>query len=139
MIFLSGQPISHYFTWQLDILIQNLHSLNVERDHIHVLFSYKTEEELSMINGFALKNGQFARVFGYLDTRIRNAYSPSIRPHIFSKHLSKYPALEHEVFFLHDSDLLFRELPDLKVLAEGDKWYTADTRSYTGYNYLSEI
>lgn len=139
MIFISGQPIAPYFIWQLDILLQNLHSLNAEKDNIHVLFSYRTEEERSMIEAFGEKNRQFARTFGYSDTRERNAYPPSERAHIFSKHFAAYPELEEETLFLHDSDLLFRELPDLGALAEGNVWYTADTRSYTGYEYLSGI
>jgi hypothetical protein len=68
----------------------------------------------------------------YKDTRIRKYYPPSLKPHLIWKYLKDNPT---DKFFLHDSDILFRKLPDFSKF-NGDKIYLSDTKSYIGYQYL---
>jgi hypothetical protein len=68
----------------------------------------------------------------YKDTRNRKYYPPSLKPHLIWKYLKDNPT---DKFFLHDSDILFRKLPDFSKF-NGDKIYLSDTKSYIGYQYL---
>lgn len=139
MIFLSAQPGTQYFLWQLDILVFNLFKLKVSKEHIHILLSYgttTTDYEINQINAFKNRNQRLASIFIYEDTRKTSKYASSLRPHLIAKHLATFPSLENEVFFYHDSDILFRDLPNIHLLEKGSNWYVADTRSYLGYKYL---
>lgn len=66
----------------------------------------------------------------------KKVYPSSIRPHIIAKHFKTYPFLEKEVLFYHDSDIIFRTLPNWEELINDDIWYCSDTRSYLDSNYI---
>jgi hypothetical protein len=68
----------------------------------------------------------------YKDTRNRKYYPPSLKPHLIWKYLKDNPT---DRFFLHDSDILFRKLPDFTRFSD-NKIYLSDTKSYIGYQYL---
>ncbi len=63
-------------------------------------------------------------------------YIPSIRPYILHQHWLKYPELEKEVIFYHDSDIILSKPFSFANLAEGEECYVADTVSYIGANYI---
>ena len=43
MIYISAQPDSTYFVWQLEIQFRNFRSLSIPRDNVHVLIGYDNE------------------------------------------------------------------------------------------------
>ena len=71
----------------------------------------------------------------YKDDRIKKTYIPSIKPYLISQWLKNSPEYG-DCFFLHDADIIFRELPDFKTLLNGDICYLSDTIGYIGYNYI---
>lgn len=136
MIFLSVQPDSINYIWQLDVLIFNLINLGLPSKNIQVLFGFDVERGLNPVIEDFIKRHPDISIYSYPDTRTSKKYASSLRPHIMAKHFEAFPDMETETFFYHDADLLFRELPDLDFLAKGDTWYVADTKNYLGYNYL---
>ena len=50
--------------------------------------------------------------------------------------LTKFPELRGETVFYHDSDIIFRELPDFDSMNQDMYWYLSDTVSYIGADYI---
>lgn len=132
MIFLSAQPDSVYFTWQLEIQLLNFSSLKISPDNIHVLFSFDPNIGLSSKALDLIENYKdYAKFYSYPDTRENKLYISSIRPHIIKKHYLENEFLKNENIFYHDSDIVFTgKLPDFGRLNKSDIWYFSDTRSY---------
>ncbi len=140
MIFLSAQPDDYYFTWQLELQIYNFTNLGISAENIHILVGYDPKRDLwhyfdSLIEQY--KN--IASFFTYPDLREYKNYAPSLRPHIIAQHLKKFPHLQNESIFYHDSDIIFRELPDFLGMSENDTYYVSDTRSYLDSLYIKKI
>ncbi len=138
MLFLSAQPDTVYFTWQLEIQLKNFSSLKISPNKIHVLLSYDpkvglSSKALDLIENYKL----YANFYSYPDTRSNKRYLSTIRPHIIKKHYLKYDYLKDENIFYHDSDIVFTDkLPDFERLNSGDTWYFSDTRSYLNASFI---
>jgi hypothetical protein len=86
----------------------------------------------------ALKLKDFGiNIHFYEDNRDVKTYIPSVKPYLISKWLEEYPEFG-ELFFLHDADIIFRELPDFNQLLNDDICYLSDTIGYIGYNYIMD-
>lgn len=136
MIFLSAQPDTYYFLWQLQLQIFNFNRLGIKKEAIHVLISYNKELGLSPYFKKFISENKQANFYTYPDTRKKKAYESSVRPHVITKHYQANKWLEHETIFYHDSDIIFNYLPDFKKLSANDIWYASDTRNYTDSNYI---
>ena len=136
MIYLSAQPDSTYFLWQLELQIFNFSKLGIRPESIVVLIAYHPAKGLSPDFKMLVKNNKQASFFTYPDTRISKQYESSIRPHIIAKHFSKFPNLSYEVIFYHDSDIILRKIPDFFHLMKDKKWYVSDTRKYLDSAYI---
>ncbi len=140
MIFLSAQPDDSYFIWQLEVQIHNFLRVGIRSDQIHILIGYNSEQGLKkQFSEFIQQNKEKARFYPYPDLRKQKSYPPSIRPNVIKQHIAAYPYLKDEVIFYHDSDIIFREVPDVNLLSIGDEWYVSDTRSYLDSSYLSKF
>jgi hypothetical protein len=136
MKYLSAQPDSFYFLWQIEILIVNLLELKVNAEDIHILVGYNSSIGINPEwHTLSLEYAENASFYFYSDSRESKAYLSSIRPHIIRKHFEKYPDLENDRIFYHDSDIIFRRLPDVSLFEE-NVWYVSDTRSYTGVEHI---
>ena len=136
MIFISAQPDTTYFIWQVELQLFNLLQKCWPADKIHVLFAYSEENG---INPEALRlQDKFpdSPIYFYADTRLNKEYSVTVRPHILEKHLTCFPKLRTEALFHLDSDVIFREIPDFSILEFDDNWYASDTRSYMSCDLL---
>ena len=136
MIYLSAQPDDYYFLWQLQLQIFNFHSLGIKPQNIHILIAFNPHKGINPEFNDWIEGNIDAMFFTYADDRVSPLYPPSIRPHIVAKHFEVFPYLEKESIFYHDSDIIFRCLPDFRGLIEGENWYTSDTRSYLDTNYI---
>jgi hypothetical protein len=138
MKFISAQPDSMYFIWQLELQMYNFRNLGIEKDAI-ILFSFNEEEG---INPNALKfSYETDAVVIFIpdkrDSSLKN-YISTIRPHILKSFFELYASQishGHDIFY-HDSDILFRLLPDFKVLSNEGKIALSDTISYIGSAYI---
>jgi hypothetical protein len=137
MIFLCAQPDEYYFLWQIELLTYNLNSLGIPSRDIHVVIGYNPRMGLSVEFQRFIRDNRYANYYPYPDTRKDRTYIPSIKPHLIAKHLRKYPDLENEFFFLHDSDVVFRDIKNFAQLEEDEAWYCSDTRSYLSCEYIN--
>jgi hypothetical protein len=126
--FISAQPDVPYFHWQCEIYGYNFKRLGIDPNDIVMLFGLQGDEPSDGLKKLSEKYN----VHFYKDTRNRKYYPPSLKPHLIWKYLKDNPT---EKFCLHDSDILFRKLPDFSRFND-DKIYLSDTKSYIGYQYL---
>ena len=133
--FMCVQPDDMYFHWQVEVFINNAIKVGINPNSIHIIFSF---ESLPSNEGLDLsRRYPFVRFFFYKRNRRDNyGYIPILRPDALHQHFTRFPELSEEVIFYHDSDIIFRELPDFDSLIVDDVWYFSDTVSYIGAKYI---
>lgn len=136
MIFLSAQPDDFYFSWQIELQMFNFKCCGIAADSIHVLVGYNRKKELGKSFKDIIYKNPDVKFFIYPDTRIERNYPSSIRPNLIRQHFEAFPELEKEIIFYHDSDIIFRALPDFNKLIAGNCWFVSDTRNYIDTNYI---
>jgi len=134
LVFVSAHPDIPYFHWQTKVYTNNFIEKGINPKNIHVLFV--------MVNGNTSPSEESLKlkeiginVHHYLDDRKNKKYIPSLRPLALSRWLKEYPELG-KYYFYHDSDIIFRELPDFDKLLKDDVVYLSDTLSYINYDYI---
>lgn len=134
-IFMSAQPDHPYFHWQVEVLINNFIKLGINPNWIEILWAYS---ENPSYDGLALATKYpTVRFFFYQKTVKENfGYIPILRPDILEQHFTRFPELRGETIFYHDSDIIFRQLPDFDSMHGDMYWYLSDTVSYIGANYI---
>ena len=136
MLFVTSQPDVPYFHWQIRVYVENFIQKGINPKEIHVLFGVVTPNKEPSKESLELKNLGI-NVHHYIDDRDNKKYIPSIKPFLVYKWLEQYP--EHgECFFLHDSDIIFRKLPNFEKLIKDDIIYASDTIGYIGYEYIKD-
>lgn len=136
LVFISAQPDDKYFSWQIEVQINNFRKYNLSHK-MHVLV-YHNERPKWHVNWDKLQKAYpEVNFFFYKNIGLPPSnYIPILRPHILKQHFAKYPELEEKAIFYHDSDIIFTKYLDLNKLAAGDTWYLSDTVSYIGANYI---
>ena len=135
MTFICAQPDVPYFHWQIEVFIHNAIRNGINPNWIEIIFSYDSQPSKEGI-GLSQKY-PFVRFFFYRRTPIENfGYIPILRPDILQQHFYRFPNLGQEPIFYHDSDIIFRKLPDFNKLLEDENWYLSDTVSYIGADYI---
>lgn len=135
LLYVTAQPDVPYFHWQAEVYIHNFIEKGINPKNIHVVFSINPNTKPSESS---LRLKEFGvNVHHYEDTRTKKYYIPSIKPYLISKWLEENPSYG-KVFFLHDADIIFRELPDYKTLLQDDILYVSDTIGYIGYDYIMD-
>jgi hypothetical protein len=135
MLFISAQPDTDYFIWQLEVQYHNFSKYGFEKDMI-ILFGYKKENGVNE-KAKIFANKVNARVFFIDDTREDTTYISSIRPHLLKKYFKYYDV--DEPFLYHDSDIIFISKPNFNTILNCKKCkgvYLSDTISYIGANYI---
>lgn len=133
--YICAQPAVSYYTWQVEVLINNFITHNINPNQIDILCGVNSGEIPPAWQ--KLQNHYNAvRFFFYNDTRADKSYIPSIYFNLVKQHLAARPELADRVLFLHDSDIVFTKPPDFTNLLCGDTWYLSDTRFYINYDYV---
>jgi len=135
IVFVTAQPDVPYFHWQVKIYVHNFTSLGINPNDIHVVFSTLGNNVLSEGANSLKELG--INVHTYKDERTNKTYIPSIKPYLISKWLEQYPQFGN-CFFLHDADIIFRELPNFDELLNDNISYLSDTIGYIGYEYIMD-
>jgi hypothetical protein len=135
IVFVTAQPDVPYFHWQVKIYVHNFTSLGVNPNDIHVVFSTLGNNKLSEAANSLKELG--INVHTYKDERTNKTYIPSIKPYLISKWLEQHPQFGN-CFFLHDADIIFRELPNFDELLNDNISYLSDTIGYIGYEYIMD-
>jgi hypothetical protein len=133
LIFVSAQPDSTYFHWQVDIYMYQFSKHGI-LDQMHCLFGYLVKPTDRVLE---IQKRYPRNVHLYKDTRNKPTYAPSIRPHLLAKFFHDYPQYGKNVFY-HDSDILLVKLPRFDLMLRDDVAYLSDTISYIGYDYIWE-
>lgn len=136
LVFVSAQPDVPYFHWQAKIYCYNFIEKGISPEQIHVIFGIVNNNKEPSKESLELKKIGI-NVHHFFDSRNAKSYIPSIKPYLISKWLEKFPEFG-ESFFLHDADIIFRELPNFDKLLSDDVCYLSDTIGYIGYNYIMD-
>lgn len=135
--FLSAQPATLYYAWQVEVMINNFIEMGVNPNLIDVVCWKQNgviPEEWSK-----LANNYPVRFFFYDDSRETKHYISSIRPNILKQHFLAHPYLKNDAIFYHDSDIIFSKPINQWIREEiiaDDKWYGSDTRWYISHSYI---
>jgi len=134
MKFICAQPAIPYYTWQVEVMINNFIKNGVNPNDIHILGAISDE----IPEDWRKLQSHYNTVcfFFYKDTRGDSSYIPSIYFNLMKNHLLANPNLEKEVLFLHDCDIIFTRPVDFKDMEQGDTWYLSDTVGYIGTQYI---
>lgn len=135
LLFVTAQPDVPYFHWQVKLYTHNFIEKGINPNQIHVIFSTIGNNKLSQ-GAEDLKNIGI-NIHSYKDERVNKRYIPSIKPFLIYKWLEQYPE-NGKCFFLHDADIIFRELPDFEKMLNDDICYLSDTIGYIGYDYIMD-
>lgn len=125
--FILCQPAIHRFEWELEVSLTRMKKLGIT--DIILLFS---KHNGTIPTYLEKKYG--AEVHVYDDRRIDKTYIPSIKPYLWAKFLQEDRTRENETYFYLDSDVIFREVPN--VQSNPDIWYGSDCSSYLGNDYI---
>jgi hypothetical protein len=134
LIFVTAQPDVPYFHWQVRVYVHNFIELGIDPNNIHVIFAMVMGNTQPSEESLNLKDLGI-NVHHYLDNRDKKHYIPSIKPFLISKWLKEFPNYG-KLFFLHDADIIFREIPIFDSLIKDNTIYLSDTIGYIGYNYI---
>ena len=135
IVFVTAQPDVPYFHWQVKLYTHNFIEKGIDPSNIHVIFSTLGNNKLSQGAEDLKKIG--INIHSYKDERVNKRYIPSIKPFLLYKWLEQYPQYG-KCFFLHDADIIFRELPDFEKMMNDDICYLSDTIGYIGYDYIMD-
>ena len=135
IVFVTAQPDVPYFHWQVKLYTHNFIEKGIDTNSIHVIFSTLGNNKLSQGAEDLKKIG--INIHSYKDERVNKRYIPSIKPFLLYKWLEQYPQYG-KCFFLHDADIIFRELPDFEKMLNDDICYLSDTIGYIGYDYIMD-
>ena len=136
IVFVTAQPDVPYFHWQIKLYVHNFIEKGIDPNQIHVILALVHGVKEPSEGALELKK-LGVNIHFYEDNRDKKSYIPSIKPYLISKLLEEKPELG-KVIFLHDADIIFRELPDFEKLLNDDVSYLSDTIGYIGYNYIMD-
>jgi hypothetical protein len=137
MRYICAQPASNFYTWQVEVVINNFKRQGVNPNKIDILCAINDnvvpEEWRRLQNHY-----NTVRFFFYNDTRADKSYIPSIYFNLMSSHMKANPDLIGQRLFLHDSDIIFTRPPELNWAMLGQVWYLSNTNSYINYDYIQQ-
>lgn len=138
LIFLQALPLDQYFRWQIDVQLTNFAKFNIlSQTEIIIWYPKHRESELKDWD-YLIKKYPTVGFFFYEDSGVDlGLYIPQLRPHSLKKHFALHKErLQDKVFFYHDSDIIFRELPDFESLIKDDINYQSNCSGYLDYSYM---
>lgn len=137
MIFIQAVPDNIYFQWQIEVQITNFRKFGIS-NKMEICVWYPTKNNQLKQWDIIKEKYPEVKFFFYEDTGVDlGLYIPQLRPHVLLKHFRyNYKRLKNEVFFYHDSDIIFNYLPDFQELEKGDICWQSNTTSYLDYDYI---
>jgi len=139
MLFLTTQPDSDYYVWQLQVQINNFKKFGCE-DKCIVVFGYNPVIGINP-NAKEFESKTTAKVLFYPDNRELSTrlYLPSIRPHLLKQLYRDNPEVILDQNFLYlDCDIIFADYPDFSEM-NGEKYvHVSDTDDLFSYEDIAE-
>ncbi len=134
LLFVTAQPDVPYFHWQCEIYGYNFVEKGIKPSQIHMIFGLVNGINTPSEGALKLREKGY-NVHFYIDERDNKHYIPSIKPYMIHKWLEEFPQ-NGKHFFLHDADIIFREIPNLNQYLNDDISYMSDTTGYISYDYI---
>ena len=137
MKWISAQPATIYYAWQVEVYINNFIENGILPNDIHVLFLVDGEipKEIQVLQ----RNYSNIAFHFYNDDRTDKSYIPSIYFNCVKQHFRAHPELEKETIMFHDSDtILLKPFEETYKLLADKIWYFSDTKSYINYDYIMQ-
>jgi hypothetical protein len=131
--YIMAQPAIKYYSWQVEVCINNLMDSGINPKNIHVVCHAQNEIPSEWVK---LKEGYPVNFSFYKDTRVTKYYISSIRPNILKQHFELHPDLEQSAIFYMDCDIVFTKPINWEQFLNDDKWYGSDCRWYIGHDYI---
>jgi len=129
--FISAQPATDYYSWQVEVYLNNFISLGYK--DIDIVCGFQNEIPDSW-GKLVARYSDVANFYFYEDTLGSVKYIPAIQAHVLKKHFDENPS--DDAFFFHDSDFIFTRHLDFSPYLNDDNWYFSDTTSYIGHDYI---
>jgi len=137
MRYICAQPANDFYTWQVEVVINNFKKHGVNPNKIDILCAI--DNNVVPENWRKLQNHyNTVRFFFYNDTRVDKSYVPSIYFNLMSNHMKANPDLTGQRLFLHDCDIIFTRPPEVDWAMSGKIWYLSNTNSYINYDYIQQ-
>jgi len=137
MKWISAQPATIYYAWQVEVYVNNFIQNGVSPADIHVLFL--TDGEIPKEIEVLQRSYPFIGFHFYNDNRNDKSYIPSIYFNAVKQHFKTHPELENEIIMFHDSDtILLKPFEQSWELLANKIWYFSDTNSYINYDYIMQ-
>ena len=136
ILFVSAQPDVPYFIWQIKLYVNNFIDKGIDPNQIHVVLGLVLGKTEPSKGAKELVNLGINTHF-FIDNRVKKHYIPSIKPYLISKWIQSNPDYG-KIFFLHDADIMFRELPKFNRLLNDEVSYLSNTIGYIGYDYIMD-
>lgn len=125
MKYISAQPETLYYKWQVDTMINSFLQNGVDQSDIIILTNKKQKDQFDMLR----EKYPYVSFHRYATTD--NNYGPEIKPALMLEYFTEHT--EDEQYFYSDCDVvLTKPLPEF----EQGKVYMSNTVSYIGYNYI---
>jgi hypothetical protein len=134
MKFICVQPAIDYYTWQVEVMINNFMKNGINPNNIEIVCSHQGSISQKWSN--LAEKYNYVRFFFYKDERRNPTYISSIRPHTLYKHWLAFPELVNETIFYHDCDIALAKPAEFTELELDHICYVSDTISYIGANYI---
>jgi hypothetical protein len=137
LLYVTAQPDVPYFHWQCEVYGSNFVEKGIDPSQIHMIFALVLGNKTPSKGAIDLKDKGY-NVHFYIDDRDKSHYIPSIKPYMIHKWLLENPEFG-KIFFLHDADIIFRELPKIdEFINDDDICYMSDTKGYIAFSYLKD-
>lgn len=136
--YLCVQPYTVYYSWQVDVMLNNFIKMGINQSDIHIILSYDSEVDTKTyyVWNKVIEKYKDVNFYFYRDLRVSKNYVSSIRPNVLSQFYKDYPEFSNLSVFYHDCDILFTKPADFSQFIEDDIWYLSDTFSYISSNYI---
>jgi len=129
------QPAITYYTWQVEVLINNFKKMGVNPNYIDIVCGIENgiiPDEWRKL----MLHYNSVRFFFYNDTRTDKGYQPSIYFNLMKQHIAARTEIQDDVLFLHDSDIVLTKPPKFDDMIRGNGWYLSNTKFYINYDYI---
>jgi hypothetical protein len=124
---------SLFMYWQSIVHIYNFKRKGIDLSKVVLLVEYN---DTPMEQFMKLREVTGVQVFFYKKDR-NYLYLPTCRPILLEKFFRDFPEMEKEYVLFHDSDIIYREVPNYELMKDGN-YYVAPCHTYIGYNYLKQ-
>jgi hypothetical protein len=136
--YLCVQPYTVYYSWQVDVMLNNFVEVGINQSDIHILLSYDSEVDAKTyyVWNKIIEKYKDVNFYFYPDIRVSKNYVSSIRLNVLSQFYKEHPDFSEKPVFYHDCDILFTKTVNFSKFCEDDIWYLSDTNSYINADYI---